>query len=169
MCVDIRFMAVIWRSVMLTATLTLVEAASPVASAQQMAQEMITVMLDQARIAKLPERATTMVIGNPLIADVSIQAGGIMVVTGKGYGVTNLIAIDRAGKVLSDQLVQVKSPVDNIIVYRGIARESYSCAPDCAPRITLGDSPDYFEGTLNQTGSRNSRAQQGQSGAPSAR
>ena len=165
MCVDIRFMAAICRGVMLTATLVLVEAVSPVASAQ----ELITVMLDQAKIAKLPERATTMVVGNPLIADVSIQAGGIMVVTGKGYGVTNLIVLDRAGKVLSDQLVQVKSPVDNIIIYRGIARESYSCAPDCAPRITLGDSADYFEGTLNQTGSRNSRAQQGQSGAPSAR
>jgi len=165
MCVDIRFMAAICRGVMLTATLVLVEAVSPVASAQ----ELITVMLDQAKIAKLPERATTMVVGNPLIADVSIQAGGIMVVTGKGYGVTNLIVLDRAGKVLSDQLVQVKSPVDNIIIYRGIARESYSCAPDCAPRITLGDSPDYFEGTLNQTGTRNSRAQQGQSAATPGR
>ena len=27
-------------------------------------------------------------IGNPLIADATVQPGGIMVITGKGYGVT---------------------------------------------------------------------------------
>ncbi|HWN50713.1 MAG TPA: pilus assembly protein N-terminal domain-containing protein [Xanthobacteraceae bacterium] len=144
-------------------TLALIEIASPAAAAE----EVINVFIDQARIAKVPERTTTMVVGNPLIADVSIQAGGTMVVTGKGYGITNLIALDRAGKVLSDQRVQVKSAVDNVVVYRGIARESYSCAPDCERRITLGDSPEYFDSTLNETGNRNTRAQQGQAiGAP---
>jgi len=159
MCLYIRFILAIRRGLVITAALALIKVALPVASAE----DIISVMLDQAKIAKLPERTTTMIVGNPLIADVSIQAGGIMVVTGKGYGVTNLIALDRTGKVLSDQLVQVRGPVDNVIIYRGVARESYSCAPDCAPRITLGDSPDYFDGTLNQTGNRNGRAQQGQS------
>jgi hypothetical protein len=80
-----------------------------------------------------------------------------------------LIALDRAGKVLSDQLVQVKSPVDNVVVYLGKARESYSCAPDCERRITLGDSPEYFESTLSETGNRNSRAQQSQAVGATAR
>jgi Flp pilus assembly secretin CpaC len=163
MCVDIGFMATIRCHAWIAVSLALIEIASPAATAE----EVINVFIDQARIAKVPERTTTMVVGNPLIADVSIQAGGTMVVTGKGYGVTNLIALDRAGKVLSDQLVQVKSPVDNVVVYRGIARESYSCAPDCERRITLGDSPEYFDSTLNETGNRNTRAQQGQAvGAP---
>jgi Flp pilus assembly secretin CpaC len=163
MCVDIGFMAPIRRRAWIAVTLAFIEVASPAAAAE----EVINVLIDQARIAKVPERTTTMVVGNPLIADVSIQAGGTMVVTGKGYGVTNLIALDRAGKVLSDQLVQVKSPVDNVVVYRGTARESYSCAPDCERRITLGDSPEYFESTLSETGNRNIRAQQGQAvGAP---
>ena len=163
MCVDIGFMATIRCRAWIAVTLALIKIASPAATAE----EVINVFIDQARIAKVPERTTTMVVGNPLIADVSIQAGGTMVVTGKGYGVTNLIALDRAGKVLSYQLVQVKSPVDNVVVYRGIARESYSCAPDCERRITLGDSPEYFDSTLNETGNRNTRAQQGQAiGAP---
>lgn len=34
--------------------------------------DVIPVMLDQARIIKLPERAATVVLGDPLIADVSI-------------------------------------------------------------------------------------------------
>jgi len=58
----------------------------------------------------------------------------------------------------------VKGPVDSVVVYRGIARESYSCAPSCERRITLGDSAEFFDTTINQAGNRNGRAQQGQSG-----
>ena len=46
---------------------------------------------------KLPEKVSTIVVGNPLIADVAVQSGGLVVVTGKGYGTTNLIVLDRAG------------------------------------------------------------------------
>ncbi len=132
------------------------------------AADTIKVTLDQARIAQVPDRTATIVVGNPLIADVSIQAGGAMVVTGKGYGVTNLIALDRRGKVLAEQLVEVLSPNDNVVVYRGAARESYSCAPNCERRITLGDTPDFFDATIAQSGNRTMRAQQGQGGLPAA-
>jgi Flp pilus assembly secretin CpaC len=161
---DVAFTAPIRQAVRIAAAVMLLGTALPAASAA----EAINVILDQARIAKLPEHASTIVVGNPLIADVSIQAGGTMVVTGKGYGITNLIALDRTGKVLGEQLVRVSSPADNVVIYRGIARESYSCAPDCERRITLGDSPEYFESTINQTGNRNSRAQTGQTGGGGA-
>jgi len=55
----------------------------------------VTVRLDQAKMLKLPERTTTLVIGNPLIADASVQSGGVAVVTAKSYGMTNLVALDR--------------------------------------------------------------------------
>ena len=57
---------------------------------------------------KLPEGATTIVVGNPLIADVSVQAGGLVVVTGKGYGTTNLVALDRTGATLMERELQVR-------------------------------------------------------------
>ncbi len=124
------------------------------------ATEVLTVRLDQAKIARLPERVSTIVVGNPLIADVSLQPGGLMVLTGKGYGVTNLIALDRGGVVLSEQSIQVQGPSDGVVVvYRGLERESYSCTPRCERRITLGDSAEFFDATINQSGSRNSRAQ----------
>ncbi len=120
----------------------------------------LTVRLDQAKIARLPAGVATIVVGNPLIADVSLQQGGLMVITGKGYGVTNLIALDRGGNLLSEQAIQVQGPTDHVVVvYRGIERESYSCTPRCERRITLGDSPDFFDATINQTSSRNGRAQ----------
>ena len=55
----------------------------------------ILVFMDQARLVQLPERAANVVIGNPLIADVSIQPGGLTVITGKSYGTTNFIARGR--------------------------------------------------------------------------
>ncbi|RAI38913.1 pilus assembly protein N-terminal domain-containing protein [Rhodoplanes roseus] len=131
--------------------------------------EPLVVVMDQARLLRMPEHVSTIVVGNPLIADVSVQAGGLMVITGKGYGVTNLIALDRAGKVLMSEAVQVQGPPDAVVVYRGIHRESYSCTPDCDRRITLGDTPEFFDQTLGQIGMRNQRAQAGGGGSPPAR
>ena len=119
----------------------------------------IVVILDQAKLLKLPERAATVVLGNPLIADVSLQPGGIMVLTGKGHGVTNVLALDRAGTVLLEKSVQVVGPSDDVlVVYRGVQRESYSCAPVCEQRITLGDAQGHFAAALGQTMTRNGSA-----------
>ena len=99
----IALSALIRRPVQIAAAVLLATSFSSVASA-----EVINVIMDQAKITPVPDRTATLVVGNPLIADVSVQAGGAMVVTGKGYGVTNVIALDRAGKVLANELVRVK-------------------------------------------------------------
>jgi Flp pilus assembly secretin CpaC len=141
----------------LAAALLLITIFLPTAFAA--AAEPITVLLDQARILQLPERAATVVVGNPLIADLSIQPGGLAIITGKGYGATNFVVLDRHGVVLTEQTVQVTGATDRtVIVYRGIDRETYSCAPDCSRRITLGDAPDFFDKTLSETTTRNAQA-----------
>ena len=115
----------------------------------------ISVILDEAKLVKLPERVSTLVIGNPLIADASVQSGGLMVITGKGYGSTNIIALDRSGAVLIERTIEVKGPrTHTVVVYRGINRETYSCAPKCEQRITPGDNNVFFENILNQTTTR---------------
>ena len=84
----------------------------------------IAVNVDQAKLVKLPSRVATIVVGNPLIADVTLQTGGVIVVTGKGYGATNFIAMDRGGEVLVDRVIQVEGPTDQLVtVYRGVDRE----------------------------------------------
>jgi Flp pilus assembly secretin CpaC len=131
------------------------------------ADDTVVVHLDEARIIKLPDRATTVVIGNPLIADISVQAGGLAVVTGKSYGATNLIILDRAGAVLTEHNVEVQGPSDKIVVvYRGINRSTYSCTPECAARITLGDQTEYFSDTLARMTARNSQSMAAGAGAP---
>jgi Flp pilus assembly secretin CpaC len=121
----------------------------------------VTVMVDQAQVMKLPSGVATLVVGNPLIADVSIQAGGVVVLTGKGYGMTNLLAVDRSGAVLEEKTIRVQGARDSVVVYRGVERESYSCTPKCERRITLGDNQDYFSATLGQTGARTGQAPSG--------
>ncbi|MGB7256518.1 MAG: pilus assembly protein N-terminal domain-containing protein [Pseudolabrys sp.] len=136
-----------------------VAAASIAATAAK--ADTVNVMLDQARVMKLPERVATIVIGNPLIADASLQAGGILILTGKGYGSTNLVAFDRSGRIVLDKTVQVLGAEggDIVVVYRGVERESYSCAPECERRLTLGDSQTYFNTTLQQGSVRSGLAQ----------
>jgi Flp pilus assembly secretin CpaC len=119
----------------------------------------IAVNVDQAKLVKLPPKVATIVVGNPLIADVTLQPGGLIVVTGKGYGATNFIAMDRAGEVLIDRVIQVEGPTDQLVtVYRGIQRESYSCMPICQRRVTLGDSDVFFKSAMDQAGSLSSQA-----------
>jgi Flp pilus assembly secretin CpaC len=120
----------------------------------------IMVPLDQARVIKLPERAVTIVIGNPLIADVTLQPHGLAVITGKGYGGTNVVVLDKDGAVLAEHNVEVAEPSDpTVVVYRGAdERETYSCTPDCGRRITLGDNPEWFDKTITQVTSRNNQA-----------
>jgi Flp pilus assembly secretin CpaC len=67
-----------------------------------LAAEELRITLDQATIMRLPEKVSTIVVGNPLIADIAVQSGGLVVVTGKGYGSTNFIVLDRAGAVLME-------------------------------------------------------------------
>lgn len=145
-----------WRCLRLAAcvALTLGAAAVPAFA------DNVSVNVDEARIMRLPEGVGTVVIGNPLIADATLQPGGILVLTGKGFGTTNLLALDRGGRVVLSKTVEVVGAkgADLVVVYRGTERESYSCAPICERRITLGDSIPYFNNALAQSGTRNREA-----------
>ena len=131
----------------------------PAVAIAEPSADAIAVNVDQAKLVKLPNRVATIVVGNPLIADVTLQAGGVVVVTGKGYGATNFIAMDRSGEVLVDRVIQVEGPTDQLVtVYRGVDRESYSCMPICQRRVTLGDGETYFKSAMDQAGTLNSQA-----------
>ena len=131
------------------------------------ADDTIVVHLDEATVIKLPDRASTVVVGNPLIADLSVQPGGLAVITGKSYGATNFLIMDKSGAVLTEHTVEVQGPTDKIVVvYRGINRATYSCTPECAARITLGDQTEYFSDTLARMTARNSQSMAAGAGAP---
>lgn len=91
----------------------------------------------------------------------TVQRNGILVVTGKSYGVTNLIALDAGGTLLTELLISVQAPNELLVtVQRGLERESYSCTPNCQPSLLLGDAQKYFSEVGGQAGARNSLATQ---------
>lgn len=119
----------------------------------------LSVTLDQAKIERIPDGTVTLVIGNPIVADVTMLKGsGAMVVTGKGFGETNLIALDGQGNVLDEKTVRVVPTTSTLIVQRGMERESYSCSPRCMPTVQLGDGKEFNDAS-GQITARNALVQ----------
>lgn len=117
--------------------------------------EVVSIVLDQAKLLRLPDRVSTIIIGNPSIADGTLQAGGLLVVTGKGYGTTNLMVLDSKGTVLAEHTITVGAPANGLTVYRGAERETLSCAPNCQRTLVPGDSQPVFDSIVTQNGTRN--------------
>ena len=67
----------------------------------------IEVTMNQAKIVKLSRAADTIVVGNPAIADAAVQDASTIVLTGKGFGVTNLVVLDPEGNPIVDEQVTV--------------------------------------------------------------
>jgi hypothetical protein len=119
----------------------------------------VQVVVDQAKVIRLPEKTQTVIVGNPMIADIAVQKNGILVVTGKSFGVTNFIALDGGGRMLAESRVTVSAASDSVVVVqRGMERESYSCAPRCQPAIQLGDSIKFFDEVGGQATNRSKMA-----------
>lgn len=112
----------------------------------------LIVKYDQAQILRMPRPVAEVVIGNPSIADVTVQSNNLLVVTGKTFGVTNVIALDADRNVIQDQRVIVmRDEVRQVSLHRGAKRETYSCAQDCAPALMIGDDAAYFEQILKSS------------------
>src|SRR6218665_2906192 len=108
----------------------------------------VSVKVNMARILRINTPASTVIIGNPGVADVTIQDPQTLVLTGKSYGQTNLIVLDSAGNPIADTLVSVvQGQGDLVTVYMGDARTTVSCAPVCQPMIMLGDDYNYTNNT----------------------
>jgi Flp pilus assembly secretin CpaC len=125
----------------------------------------VTVLVDNAKVIRLPERTSTVIVGNPIIAEVTPQKNGVLVLTGKSFGSTNLIALDNSGAMVAETMIRVEASQDaTITVQRGLDRESLSCTPNCQPAVQLGDEKKYFETNSGQADSRRKLATGGGAG-----
>lgn len=102
-------------------------AAFPVSAA-----EPIQVLMNQAKIVKLARPADTIVIGNSEIADASVQDASTIVLTGKGFGVTNLVILDQDGvPIVDEQVVVSRQSANSVRIYRRSDIQTLSCTPYC--------------------------------------
>ncbi len=121
-------------------------------------EPVIIVTLDKASVLKMPPGAETIVDGNPSIADVTTLKHGVVVVTGKGFGETNLVFLDGTGGAVEEVAVRVQASTSLLIVQRGDQRESYACQPRCQRTVALGDAKDAFKDAADQVTQRNQAA-----------
>jgi Flp pilus assembly secretin CpaC len=92
----------------------------------------IEVTMNQAKIVKLSRAADTVVIGNPAIADASVQDASTIVLTGKGFGVTNLVVLDSDGSpIIDEQVTVVRQAASSVRIYRRAEVQTMSCTPYC--------------------------------------
>lgn len=112
----------------------------------------LSVTLNQSRIVSLSEPASTFAVGNPSIADATLISPTTVLVLGKAYGATNMIALNASGKViLNTNLHVVSNKNSRLSLYKGSAKQSYDCYSDCVPTIDLGDAAAVVDTLVKST------------------
>ena len=109
----------------------------------------INVNVNMARILRINAAAATVIIGNPGIADVTIQDPQTLILTGKSFGQTNLIVLDSAGNPIADTMVEVVQMQAGVVtVFQGQSRTSLACAPTCQSVLMMGDDTKFSSEVL---------------------
>ncbi|MDJ0613272.1 MAG: pilus assembly protein N-terminal domain-containing protein [Rhizobiaceae bacterium] len=116
----------------------------------------VLVTVDQAKVFRVSRPANTIIIGNPSIVDATIQDDQTLILTGRSFGVTNLIVLDENGDALVDQPVVVQASEANTVrIYRRDSRATMACSPVCEPTLTIGDDNRAFDFASGQIQVRN--------------
>ena len=122
--------------------------------------EHIWLTMDQVRPYKLETAAQSIVVGNPGIADVTVQDNTNLLLFGKAPGLTNIYLFDEDGKTIENLVIRVRSPSsDMLVVHRGAARTTYNCTVNCEATITVGDTEEIFQGVVTQVSAKFDQAQ----------
>lgn len=98
----------------------------------------LQVPVNESKAFMLDQPVSTVAVTNPDIADVTVHNGQTILVVGRTFGTTNLIALDAEGKPIATKRIRVVSTPDSgsVTYVRGPGILSYSCTPRCE-RVSL--------------------------------
>ena len=123
----------------------LVSAALLLSAGYASAAQPMVLRTDQATIIEMARSPSIVVVGNPSIADATIQ-GNKVFLHGRSFGNTNVIILDSDGAQLADFEVDVQQGGhNNVSLFKAGSLQSYVCAGDCQSSLHPGDHPDYFK------------------------
>lgn len=106
----------------------------------------LQVEIDQVTLIRLDKPGAEVIIGNPSIADVSVQNSRLLAVTGKSAGLTNIMVLDGSGNLTYSKKVFVSADALHLVTLnKGSARMTYSCSPTCGPALIPGDAEEFFQ------------------------
>jgi Flp pilus assembly secretin CpaC len=79
---------------------------------------------------------SSVIVANPQIADATVVDANTLFVTGKGYGSTQITAVDGIGRILfQNQIVVTGGQAGAVRVWRGAQVTEMACAASCAPSV----------------------------------
>lgn len=134
-------------------------AALSLISTQVAAAEQLWLTMDQVRPYKLDNPADSIVVGNPGIADVTVQDNSNLLLFGKSPGLTNIYIFNENGEAVNNLIIRVRTPSsDMLTVHRGSERSTYNCTINCEATLTVGDSGETFNDVVTQVGQKYNQA-----------
>jgi Flp pilus assembly secretin CpaC len=109
------------------------------AGAQTVRAETLVVSLDHSTRLKIAGAAQSVVVGNPTVADVTVVDSHTLFVSGRGYGVTDVVVLDASGRTLySTEVVVGVAHTGRVSVFRGAERTDMACSPNCQVSVRTG-------------------------------
>jgi len=115
----------------------------------------LSVPMDEVRMVTFVRPVSTVYVGNPMIADITVIDARHVFVLGKSFGATNIIALDSNGKQVADTPLTVFGRKTNIVTLNlGSQQVTYACAPArCETAPLPGDDKNVFDSEMAQIGS----------------
>ena len=95
--------------------------------------ETFNIRLDKAEILRIDAPASIVIVGNPAIADVTVENPNMLFLTGLAAGETNLIILDDTGEpIIEYDLVVTSEIARQVTVHRNVdLLTTFSCKPRC--------------------------------------
>lgn len=112
----------------------------------------VSIAMDEVRTITFPKPVATVYVGNPSIADVNMIDSRHAFLLGKGYGSTNMLALDRNGKQISNTHIFVMARQGSTVtLQRGADQITYSCtAHQCEATPQPGDGKNEYQAATSQ-------------------
>lgn len=150
--------------------LALVLAAASVFIAPPAIAADIAVPMDQVRMVSFDKPVSTVYVGNPVVADVTVIDSRRVFVLGKAFGSTNIVALDSAGNQVADKALTVYgSGAGTVTLNRGANQLTYACAAArCETAPLPGDAAQSFSAVMGEIGQHQSMGKTAAEGGGSA-
>lgn len=131
------------------------------------------VTIDLATHYESPSSISSIVVGNPAIADVSVRSHREIILFGKTPGNTNISLFDGRGNEIETLFVRVQNPRTGMVTLQaGPDRLTFSCTVVCEQTNTIGDGSNASRAELasvtSQSQSKASAAAGASSGDPAS-
>ena len=115
---------------------------------------------EHAEVVRLPAEASAVIVGNPSIADAMVHDGRTLVISARLPGRTNVIAVDRVGRVIYSREIAVTNDTGGqVALFRGPNRYTLSCVDTCEEIPRVGDETERAVALTDQQRSRLSIAE----------